>query len=86
MLPFLKPGDVVLVNKLSAPGVGDIVVIQNPEDQRMFLIKRVKKVDDRTFFVLGDNLKKSRDSRHFGLVDKKSVVGKVFWIKNYENF
>ncbi len=80
MLPALKPGDVVLVNKLSTPGVGDVIVLKNPEDQKMLLIKKIQKVDDRKYFVMGNDLKKSRDSRHFGLVEKKDIIGKVFYV------
>ncbi len=78
MAPKLKPGDMVLVNKLSTPGVGDIVVLQNPENKKMFLIKKIQKIHDRKYFVLGENAKFSTDSRHFGWVEKKGIIGKVF--------
>lgn len=87
MLPVLKPGDVVLVNRLSRPRVGDLVVLKNPEnerssptDKKMFLVKRIHKVYDRTLYVLGDNTAKSIDSRHFGLVKRKDIIGRVIYV------
>ncbi len=77
MSPTLKPNDVVLVYKFSKIKIGDLVVFKNPEDQKMFLIKRVKKIKAGKYFMIGDNLKVSRDSRHLGLIGKRDILGKV---------
>ena len=80
MRPTLLPGQKVLVNRLNyiflKPKIGDIVVVKSPEDGRM-VIKRIDKVEDGKYFVVGDNLKKSTDSRVFGAVSKSAIIGKV---------
>ncbi len=82
MEPALRPGDYVLVNRWayrrSPPVAGDVIVLRNPEAPGQFLVKRVMSGDGTAgFFVLGDNMEHSRDSRHFGLVPRHLIVGKV---------
>ena len=38
------------------------------------------KIPDDSYYVLGDNSPKSRDSRYFGFVARKDIYGKVMWI------
>jgi len=33
------------------------------------------------YFVLGDNKQESTDSRHFGWIKKKQIIGQVIWPK-----
>ncbi len=82
MEPALRPGDYVLVNRWAyrghPPVAGDVVVLRNPEAPSQFLLKRVMSGDPTTgFFVLGDNMAHSRDSRQFGMVPRHLIVGKV---------
>ncbi len=82
MEPALRPGDYVIVNRWAyrkrEPEAGDIVVLQNPEAPRQFLVKRIMSGDRQAgFFVLGDNDAHSRDSRHFGMVPLHMISGKV---------
>ena len=76
MIPFLNPGDEVIVWKHSKPKIGDATVFKK---NNKFYIKRVKKIENGKYFVLGDNEKESIDSRKFGWIDKKDIIGKVIY-------
>ncbi len=85
MRPALEPGDYVLVNrwayKFRPPAKGDLVVVRDPETPQRFLVKRVSDVPDAgQIRVAGDNVDRSRDSRVFGPVALREIVGKV-WIR-----
>jgi signal peptidase I len=92
MLPTIKPGDLLLVNKAaygfrlpgagvylfhwSDPRPGDILVFYTPLGEKA--VKRCHLVDeDGAFFVRGDNDLESFDSRSYGLVPPDHVLGKV---------
>ncbi|MEO6590088.1 MAG: nickel-type superoxide dismutase maturation protease [Pyrinomonadaceae bacterium] len=78
MSPTLKDGEVVLVDRDAQIEVGDIVVAKHPIEQKSELIKRVAQINaDGSYFLIGDNLEESNDSRHFGAVTKKYIKGKV---------
>ncbi|HYM38900.1 MAG TPA: nickel-type superoxide dismutase maturation protease [Thermoplasmata archaeon] len=82
MEPALRSGDYVLVSRWAyrkrPPIAGDVVVLRNPEAPGQFLVKRVMSGDALAgFFVLGDNMTHSRDSRQFGMVPRHLIVGKV---------
>ncbi len=80
MEPLLKDGRSVLVSSLpyliSIPKIGDIVACKMPAREKV-LIKRVTSVVEGKYFIRGDNQSDSMDSRKFGLVEKKSIIGKV---------
>ena len=82
MLPLLKQGDEVLVNKRvlrqRSPVRGEIVVCQHPSTEGLKLIKRVQSVaEDGSCFVVGDNPDESSDSRQFGLLSAENILGIV---------
>ena len=77
MLPTLKPGDTILVWRFSKPKVGDIVVAY---PKGVPIIKRVEKTKNGQLFLVGDNPQKSTDSRQFGWVDRKQILGLVLFI------
>jgi nickel-type superoxide dismutase maturation protease len=82
MLPLLKPGDEVLVNfyayQSSSPQIGDIVVLKHPEKPDLIVIKRIIDINQNgEYCVQGDNSLESTDSRHFGLIKRELILGKV---------
>lgn len=82
MEPTYKSGDILFINNffyfLSNPQVSDIVVLKDPKTGKL-IVKRIAKIKDNTYFLLGDNESESTDSRHFGYVKKKQIVGKVIY-------
>lgn len=75
-----------------APKKGDVVIFVNPDDRSKKFIKRIealpgdtvtnadgtkKEVPHGFIYVLGDNREKSYDSRQFGFIPLRDVVGKV---------
>ena len=87
MLPAYNSGDLVLVEKLSYrfrnPKAGEVVVFNSPRGEQ--LIKRVtSEVQplqgvEPLYWLEGDNKDQSTDSRQFGPVVKKAIVGRVMW-------
>ena len=82
MLPLLKPGDEVLVDpkayRQARPRPGDIVIAQHPRRTNLHVIKRVVTVTENGNCILkGDNPSESTDSRTFGPVSPKQILGRV---------
>ena len=78
MNPTLKDGEAVLVDRSAEIEVGDIVVATHPVEQNSEIVKRVGRINESgNYFLVGDNLENSNDSRHFGAVAKDYVKGKV---------
>ena len=84
MVPTLQPGDRLLVDVVSyrqrPPSVGEIVVLVDPEVPERWLIKRVAAVDlaRGTVDVRGDAVDRARDSRRFGPVPIRSILGRAY--------
>ena len=77
MNPTLKDGEVVLVDREARIEVGDIVVARLPVEQGE-VVKRVALITERGhYFLVGDNLEDSIDSRHYGAVTREYIKGKV---------
>lgn len=80
MSPTFSDGMSVLVNRVSfifkSPQVNDIIALYDPRDRKV-LIKRVVKIEEKKYFVQGDNKNSSTDSRVFGMIDKRDIIGKI---------
>ena len=82
MSPLLKPGEEILIDQRAyrrlPPEIGDLVVARHPEDRDLQLVKWVAAVrEDGSCFLLGDNPSASTDSRSFGIVSLKLILGRV---------
>ncbi|MFF9677583.1 S26 family signal peptidase [Streptomyces eurythermus] len=93
MEPTLAPGSEVIARRVPPHSLsnGDIVVLLAP-DSGQLIIKRIAAiggtpnpaaegaagdVPDGMVVLLGDNLDKSHDSRHFGCVPANQIMGRV---------
>ncbi len=81
MEPTLKNGEEIIVNRLSyilfSPKINDVVAIA--DEMMKIYIKRIKEISDGKYYVLGDNPQDSKDSRSFGWIEKKDIIGKVVY-------
>src|SRR5579859_7677445 len=90
MEPKIQEGQKVVVLKKRFVPIkkGDIVVAKNPRNERI-LLKRIKEIrhsglsrikkNDTSYFLIGDNGKESTDSRDFGWISKKNIIGKIIF-------
>ena len=78
MLPTFKEGESIIALRylFSKPKVGDVVIFSHTTPPFLFL-KRIVKINKNKIWVEGDNKKVSIDSRKFGHVEVKNVIGKV---------
>lgn len=79
MQPLLNPGDMIVVNRFRKGKTGDIIVLKNPEKESLqrYLIKQIEREENNKVYVLGINQKVSIDSRQFGWIQKKDIIGKM---------
>jgi len=95
MEPTLRDGQRVLVLRAHGEiGLRDLLVFKNPTAPEEVLLKRVLglpgeeirreghppiRVPEAHFFLLGDNRDHSIDSRQFGTVERRLLIGKVVY-------
>ena len=77
MEPTLAPGDRLVVVRARGLHAGDVVAVRDPRDLRRVLVKRVGAVLEDGIVLRGDNPGASTDSRSFGPVPAKAVLGRV---------
>jgi len=79
MEPGLTSGDRLLVLRRRRPRAGDVVALADPRGDGRLIVKRVVSVMDHQVVVEGDNTRSSTDSRVFGPVDRRAVVGRAVY-------
>jgi nickel-type superoxide dismutase maturation protease len=81
MEPTLSPGDHLLAVPAVGVRPGDVVAVADPRVPARLLVKRVISVDRSRdlLWVEGDNRDASSDSRHFGPVPRRAIIGKVVY-------
>lgn len=80
MTPALQPGDRVVAVRGLGLRPGDIVAFRDFRSPARILVKRVLgPAPEGGLIVLGDNPGRSTDSRHFGPVTRRDVVGRVVY-------
>lgn len=79
MSPKLKPGQLLLITRIYRRlRPGQVIVFNHYGREK---VKRIERVVDNRVFVIGDNLNFSTDSRHFGWITTKEIIGRVVWPK-----
>ena len=85
MEPTISNGSNVLVSSVpylfTQPKLGDIVLFTSNLHGKKFL-KRITSIENNTYFLRGDNTNDSLDSRKFGSVEKKDILGKVIFVSS----
>jgi signal peptidase I len=79
MRPTLAEGDRLLVVRRRRYRVGDVVALPDPRRPDRVVVKRVAAVDGDRVSVLGDDADASTDSRTFGPVPARSVIGRAVY-------
>jgi signal peptidase I len=94
MAPALLSGERLLLDRLAyvrdRPRIGDIVLVAHPLRPQLRMVKRLAGVPGDTtggrtlargeYWVLGDNTDGSTDSREFGPVRRRDLLGRA-WIR-----
>jgi nickel-type superoxide dismutase maturation protease len=81
MAPALVADDRLLLVPAWRLRIGDVIALRDPRDAGRFLVKRVAGVDRASgrLTVLGDNPTASTDSRVFGPVSRRAVLGRAVY-------
>jgi len=78
MEPYCGEGDFVISVPyfFSCLKAGDIVVLQHPKSD-IAIVKRITSASRNGYWVQGDNKQESSDSRSFGWIPRKSILGRA---------
>jgi phage repressor protein C with HTH and peptisase S24 domain len=81
MEPTIQSGSSVLVSSLpyifKSPKLNDILAARI--DGKV-VIKRISKIEKNKYFITGDNPNDSFDSRKFGMIGRRDILGKVIYV------
>ncbi len=81
MEPQIKNGEVVLASNIpywfKTPKINDIVAFR--DNSGKVLIKRIVRIQNGKYSALGDNKNDSLDSREFGNISKKQIIGEIIY-------
>ena len=81
MAPTLMPGDRILIRLLSAdaplPAIDSLVVAWHPTKADTRVIKRLTSCCQGRLLLHGDNPSESSDSRQFGALERRHLIGVV---------
>ncbi len=82
MLPLYFDGEIIEIDTTAylhkLPQVDDDILFKHPYQKQTYLIKRIAEVTaDGDYYVLGLNPSQSTDSRSFGAIKLKAIVGKL---------
>ncbi|MDP3988249.1 MAG: S26 family signal peptidase, partial [Candidatus Levybacteria bacterium] len=79
MQPSFIEGDFVIATPIPyffySPKAGDVVVFKVKDGKKF--IKRIFKKKDESYYLIGDNRNDSKDSKDFGWIKRKAIIGKV---------
>ncbi|MEX0617179.1 MAG: S26 family signal peptidase [Candidatus Woykebacteria bacterium] len=82
MEPDFYSGQRIIINRwayiFSDPTIGDIIAFRDRHDKGKIALKKVKKILDKSYYVVGLNQEDSQDSRSFGYISSKEIIGKFF--------
>ncbi len=79
MSPTVSDGDVVVARFGVSPSVGDVVLVRWSARPDQLSIKRAVRADPDGWWVLGDFLEASTDSRTLGVAEIIAVVRLRMW-------
>ena len=79
MAPTLSDGEWWIAWRTTKCRPGDVVVFDHPTRPGMLAVKRVVRIDGDSWWVEGDNPERSTDSRHFGPLPQRRVLGRLMW-------
>jgi phage repressor protein C with HTH and peptisase S24 domain len=75
MEPVLKPGSYVFTYNWANPKIGDVVVFMH---NGKYMVKRVCKIENGKYHVLGDN---KDDSLRVEALSRRQIVGKSIFCR-----